>query len=161
MVGGEDKSASGEAGDGVNWAAVRAQAGKPIATLYQLLLDHGNTRSPRVDEMALEKLENPAYLNLELVRFLIKPFLFVKIRWTEEWGFALAEGTVQDPREIVVSYEKTDGTSHIEHLCGNMVLRKLTDKSTDVFLYEEAKATGRKVKDTLDGLLGTLKTLRK
>ena len=156
-----DKGTMDEGAEGRNWAVVRAKVDKSLDTVYQLLLDHKTTSSPRVAEMTVEKIESPSYLQLEQVKFLIKPFLFVRVRWTEEWGFALAEGTRESPREIVISYEKTEGTSHIEHLCGNMVLRKLTDKSTDVFLYEEAKATNRKATDTLNGLLGTLKTLRK
>ncbi|MBI3557563.1 MAG: hypothetical protein HY074_14975 [Deltaproteobacteria bacterium] len=161
LVAGADKTESGETTGGLNWGALRAAVNKPVSVLYRLLLDHHTTASSRIDEMKVEKITSPSYLNLERVSFLIKPFLFVKVRWTEEWGFALVQGTAADPEELVVSYQKTEGTSHIEHLCGNMVLRKLTDKSTDVFLYEEAKATGRKPKDTMDGLMGTLKTLRK
>ena len=69
-------------------------------------------------------------------------------------------GTPAKPERLVVSYEKIEGTSHIEHLCGSMVLRKLGAGSTDVYLYEEAKATQRSPEDTLNGMRGTLEALR-
>ena len=60
---------------------------------------------------------------------------------------------------IVISYEKTEGTSHIQHLCGSYVLQRTADDKSDVFIYEEAKADRRSQKDTLDGLKGNLTAL--
>ena len=156
-----DNTALGKLKDDVTWGALRGVVKKPIGDLYKLLLDHNNTRSPRVDEMEVQYEQDPKYLAKHQVHFLIKPFPLIKIRWTEEWGFALANGTLKDPKEIVISYQKTEGTSHIEHLCGNIVLRKLTPSTTDVFEYEEAKATQRSPQDTLEGLKGTMRTMRK
>lgn len=157
---GQDTSDLGDLKDGVNWASLRGTVKKPIKKVLDLLLDHKTTASPRVDEMEVAKVESPNYLARHDVKFLIKPFLFVKVRWTEQWAYTLVDGTPADPKEVLVSYQKVEGTSHIEHLCGSVVLRKLGPNETDVYQYEEAKATQRSAKDTLKGNIGTLKTLR-
>lgn len=156
-----DNSAKGKRDGGVVWAKARGRISLPISVLYGKLLDHNTTKSSRVDEMEVEKLNRPEFLALHKVKFLIKPFLFVKVRWTEEWGYSLLNGSPAAPEEIVIAYEKIDGTSYIEHLCGNIVLRKLPNGSTDVYMYEEAKATQRSADDTRNGLVGTLQTLRR
>lgn len=155
-----DKPDSGKLETGQVWASTQSLIDKPIGQILKLLLDHNNTRSPRINEMDVEQLKDPNYLAHHLVKFVIKPFLFINIRWTEEWAYAIAAGTEENPSEVVVSYEKIDGTSHIEHLCGSIVLRKLGDAQTKVFLYEQAKATQRTAEDTLKGIEGTLKSLR-
>ena len=159
---GEDAHESGKRdNDDVTWASMRGVVDKSIQKLVELLLDHDTTKSPKVDEMEVIKIDSPHYLARHDVKYLIKPFPFVKIRWTEEWGYALEEGSATDPKVVVISYHKSEGTSHIERLCGTIILRKNGSNSTDVYQYEEAKATQREVKDTLNGLAGTLKTLRK
>lgn len=147
--------------DNVTWASMRGVVDKPIQGLLVLLLDHDTTKSSKVDEMEVIKITSPHYFARHDVKYLIKPFPFVKIRWTEEWGYALDKGSSTDPKVVVISYHKSEGTSHIERLCGTIILRKNGPNSTDVYQYEEAKATQREVKDTLNGLAGTLKTLRK
>jgi hypothetical protein len=158
---GQDATAFGKYDNGTTWGKVRGTIDKPIDKVLQLLLDHNNTKSSRVHEMKVDKKEDPNYLARHTVYFKIKPFLFITVEWREDWGYALAAGTPADPSRIVISYQKIEGTSHIEHLCGNIVLNKLSSTQTDVYEYEEAKATQRSPEDTVNGLLGTLKTLRK
>lgn len=148
----------------ITHASLRGIVEKPIGEVLRLLLDHNTTKSPKVDEMEVTDLLKPAdpsYLARHQVKFLIKPFPLVKIRWTEDWAYVVTAGTPQDPKEILINYQKIDGTSHIEHLCGSAVLRKLSPTSTDLYQYEEAKATRRSPEETLSGLEGTLRTLRK
>jgi hypothetical protein len=48
------------------------------------------------------------------------------------------------------------------HLCGSILLTAINSNTTDVYLYEEIDALGkRSPKDTVEGHLGTLATLRK
>lgn len=147
--------------NGVTWASLRGTVNKPVKQLLNLLLDHNTTKSPRVDEMNVVDLTSPHYLARHDVKFLIKPFPLIKVRWTEQWAYTLLSGSPDDPQEVLISYQKSEGTSHIEHLCGSVLLRKLGPNNTDVFQYEEAKATQRTPEDTLNGNIGTLKTLRK
>jgi hypothetical protein len=156
-----DAEASGKTDEQVTWAQVRGPVKAPIEKVYDLLLDHDTTRSSKVDEMDVVISARPGYLSFHTVKFLIKPFPLIKIRWTEHWGYALEAGTPEKPEQIVISYEKIEGTGYIEHLCGSVVLRKLGPASTDVYLYEEAKATQRSTEDTLKGMRGTLQTLRR
>jgi hypothetical protein len=160
FVANQDANEKGKTSSGSTWAGVRGVVHSPIEKVLSLLLDHENTKSSRVREFEVEKQADPNYLEKHVVKFTIKPFPLITVEWKEQWGFALADGTVDKPSEIVVSYEKTEGTSHIEHLCGSFVLRKLGETSTDLYYYEEAKATNRSVDDTLNGLIGTFKTLR-
>ena len=145
---------SGKLPQGRDWAAVRGTVHPSIETILKDLVAHGTTKSSRVNKMEIKDLKDPHYLAKQEVHFEVDPFPFVTVKWTEMWAFAVTNAAADHLVRVVVSYEKTEGTSHIEHLCGNYVLDRLPDGQTDVFIYEEAKATGRNEKDTLDGLRG-------
>ena len=140
---------------------VRGDAAKPVLEAIAALLDHNTTKSGRVDGMDVIELDDPRYLARHEVHFSIKPFPFVEVEWTEDWAYTLLEGTPSDPVRALISYEKIKGTSHIEHLCGSILVQKRGPRESDIFIYEEAKATGRSAEDTVKGLKGTLASIEK
>jgi hypothetical protein len=150
-------------GTEITFGKIRGEIAKPIDRVLALVLDHNNTKSSRaaMDMKKLPVAPDSPELEQHLVHFEIHPFLFITVEWHEIWQYVLAAGTRAAPESVVVSYEKVDGTSHIAHLCGSMVLRKLASGATEFYQYEEAKATQRSADDTLKGLAGTLDTLRK
>jgi hypothetical protein len=151
---------SGKLPSGPVWAAARGEVTRPIENLMLELAWHESTKAGRVSDMQITPLHVPGFLMRQKVRFTIKPFLFVTVGWTEDWAFSLTQGTKEAPREITALYEKTEGTSHIRHLCGAIVLNKVRADATDVFIYEEADATGRTQEDTLKGVTATIGKLR-
>jgi hypothetical protein len=159
-TGARDASRSGKLASGVVWGAARGDVKGSLQEVLKNFYDHNLMKSNRVSEMNVVELERPQYLARHEVTYKIKPFPFVTVEWTEDWAYQLVRGTAADPSEVVIAYEKVKGTSYIEHLCGNIVLRKDGANATDVFLYEETKATQRDEKDTVGGLLGTLGNLR-
>ena len=159
-VAGRVASKSGKLSSGVVWGAARSEVKRPLLDILKGFYDHNLTKSSRVDEMNVVELTNPNHLARHEVKFKIKPFPFILVQWTEQWAYTLAQGSAADPAVVVISYEKTEGTSYIQHLCGNVVLRKSGDKVTDVYLYEETKATQRDEKDTVASLVATLSKLK-
>jgi len=151
---------SGTLPDGPVWAAVHGVIGQAIDAILKDLLAHRSTKSPRVNKMEIRGVPDPRYLDRQSVSFEVDPFPFVSVKWTETWAFYLSKGTAQRPERIVISYEKVAGTSHISHLCGNYLLKTKGDRMTEVFIYEEAQATGRSQQDTLRGLEGNLQSFR-
>jgi hypothetical protein len=152
--------ASGKTGEGITWAAVEGTVEKPISQVLKLLLDHNTTKSPSVDEMTVEENKDSPHFANHFVKFMVKTFIF-KVSWTEQWAYEILAGSPEKPAKTLITYEKIDGTHYIPHLCGSVVLRKLSERSTGVYQYEEAKAERRSVEDTVKGLEGTLATLRK
>ena len=153
------KDQSGKLPHGIDWGAVRGVVDQPIQTILFDLHSHGVTKSSRVNKMQIKDIPDPNYLVKQEVQFEVDPFPFVSMKWTEVWAFNVTEGSKAQPTKIVVSYEKVEGTSHIEHLCGNYVLQRVGDNKTDIYIYEEAKADGRGGQDTLNGIKGNLKAL--
>lgn len=160
---GRDNSAFGTYPNGIDWAAGRALVEMPIAALYAKLLDHRNVKDMKKTTLSVTALERPGYLDfhhVDVVVTLRALFIKVKVAWTEEWGYSLVEGTREAPRKIVVSYQKIDGTRHIEHQCGSYVLQAQGEATTDLSLYEEIKADRRSAEDTRDMHAGILRNLR-
>lgn len=155
----EDQSNSKE-GEQTDSASVSGTVQKPILELYQKLLDPKTIRNGNNTKIELKPVESKNYLKRFTQSIKVNPTFFLTLRWDEEWGFALKEGTADAPKSIVISYEKTSGTSHIAHLCGNIVLQSLSPTSTGVFLYQETKADRRNAEDLLKDISGTLRTLR-
>jgi hypothetical protein len=153
--------ASGRVSGDEYWAVVQGDVPSSVKRIYTFLSDRNSTKSSRVDEMHVDIETDPNFLLKQVVHSEVDPFPFVTVKWTDEWGFSLLEGTPDNPKKILISYEKIEGTTHIKHLCGNIEISAESDGSkSHVFLYEEAEATGRSQEDTLKGLKGTLESIR-
>jgi hypothetical protein len=147
-------------GDSFDSARVSGRIEKPILALYQKLLDPRTIRADEDIEIKVKTTESKDYLKRITQSIKITPVFFITLEWNEEWVYALKEGTPEAPKSIVISFEKTSGTSHIQRLCGNYVLQSLGPTLTGVFIYEEMGADRRDAKDILNDITGTLKTLR-
>lgn len=75
-------------------------------------------------------------------------------------GLPNYSGHADHSREVLIAYQKTAGTGHIRHFCGNILLRSEGPIQTDFAVYEETDATRRSAEDIAHGHLGTLRTLR-
>lgn len=150
---------SGDLADGGSWASERAVVRRPLGEIVAELKSHERTKSGRVAEMRISDIADPRYFLRQSVHFEVHPFPFVNIEWNEDWAFELTAGTAANPERVIVAYQKADGTSHISHLCGSYVLARKGDASTEISLYEEARATRRSRQDTENGIKATLENL--
>ena len=151
---------SGTGPDGAVWAAVKGNVNRSLQDLFEDLTTHWATRAARSSTMRITELKNPHFKLYQKVHFSLTPFPLIHIEWTEDWAFSWLNGTRARSEKAFIFYEKTEGTSHIQHLCGNFELIKRSGTKTEVFIYEEVQATQRNQKDTLNGIRTTLKKLR-
>lgn len=156
-----DTSASGERERHLKWGAVRGVVPKPIPQVLKSLLDPRIIKGPDQKGVKVTTQDRPGYLSLQEIEMTIRPLPFVSISWKEQWEYVLLEGTSAVPKAVLVSYQKTEGTSHIDRFCGSILVKALDDKKTDLFFYEEIKAARRSKEDIVQGHYGTLEALRK
>lgn len=165
MLDGRDNSAFDTTAAGVAWASTRARLEVPLRDVYARLLDHRNHKDMRKTVLTTTKLERPGYLEFQRVDVVVTVralLVKVKLPWSEEWGFALAEGTPDQPRRIVASYQKLPGgTKHMKHQCGSYVVQAIDEASSDLSLYDEVIADRRDARDTRDMQAGILANLRR
>jgi hypothetical protein len=158
----KDATASGKlpAPKGGFWGLARGIVNKPIGKLYEQLLDHYTIKSPEKVKLKVYPQDRDGYQDFHLVMVSAHTPI-MDIKWEEDWGYVIKEGTKQEPKSIVISYQKTAGTKFIPHLCGSIVLNSKGPNSTDVYLYEEIDALGKRShQETVSGHVGTLNTLR-
>ncbi len=163
MIAGRDHIVFGTYPNGIDWAAGRALVDMPIAAVYAKLLDHRNVKDMKKTTLSTTVRERAGYLafhRVDIVVSLRALFFKVKVGWTEEWAYALLEGSPEDPRRIVVSYQKLDGTRYLKHLCGSYVLQAQDEATTDLSLYDEVVASRRSAEDTRDMEAGILRNIR-
>lgn len=156
---GREQSDAGQRGELV-WARRRGRVARPIEKLRAFLADPRHFKDEQVDEMTLRPLAPGPNLSRVTVHSLVRPFPLVTVEWTDEWTVTLLQGTEARPEKLLVSYQKVAGTSYIEHWCGDLVLTRVDENTTDVAQYEEAKITGRTHEEMKQGLAGFLDTLR-
>ncbi len=125
--------------DEVEFAGARAIVARPIKEIYTWLLDHKNWKDMTKTEMKVREQEKPGYAQFHRVDVKVNVWGFVTLPWTEEWAYAILEGTEKEPKDILVSYQKVDGTWRLKRLCGSVQLKDAGGK-TDLFFYEEALA---------------------
>lgn len=143
----------------VHWASAQAESLLSIKQIVKNLQNHKVTMSSSVDEHDVESSKDDHNQLTHLVNFLIKPFPFVRVRWTEKWVYSLWRGTENDPQVYHAAYQKIKGTSHIEHLCGSILVEQMPKTITRITLIEEAKATRTDVNKTLQSVVGTVKSI--
>jgi hypothetical protein len=160
LIEGKDNTQFGNLPGDIDWGAARGIVNASVTMTYQKLLDHTVWKDPKHNDLEVEKLERPGYVDFHRVSDTINPIPFIKISWKEDWAYALIRGTKDNVQEMLISYQKQSGTSHLSHLCGSVLLQPHGTHATDVFLYEEAKAGHRDAQDIVNSHLGTLRTLR-
>lgn len=147
---------SGISSHGLIWALVHGTVNRSFKEVLEDLIEHRSTRGSRVDHFRLKALHDPHYFLKQEAEMEVHPFPLLNISWKEIWGFRVMSGVRNDPESVSISYEKTEGTAHIEHLCGSYVIEKRPHDQTEVLIYEEVRATGRNEKEELRGLRGSL-----
>ena len=163
LVEGRDEAVFGTYPDGMDWASGRAILDVPIRSAYEKLLDPRHVKDMKKTTLRTTLLDSPLYLRRQEVDVVVTVkvlFTKVKVAWTEAWGYSLVAGTPDDPRKIVISYQKTAGSRHLKHLCGSYVLESREDGRTDLALYEEVRASRRSAEDTRRMHAGILRNLR-
>jgi hypothetical protein len=145
---------------GFTWARVSGVVKKPIAALLNRLLDPMVTRDRSNTKVEVNEVKVPGAYRKNEVRVRIKPVFFLTLEWVEEWLYTVKNDASGAPEEIVISYQKTSGTSHIRRLCGNILVKKISEQESGVYLTEEIEADRRTPGELHRGLLGTLRTLR-
>lgn len=143
------------------WARLRGVVKRPLGALVKWLEDPSHYADPSIEELTVKRLDAGTQWARFEVHPLVKPFPLVRVEWTEDWAFTLTRGTRERPERLVIAYQKREGTSHIEHYCGTIVLERLDDGSTDVALAEESTITGKDQHDVAKGLAWFLGLLRK
>lgn len=143
-------------GDDVHFGSLLGTVKLPLSSIVSALKDHNTTKSPSVAKLTVtvDKAENANAPETHRVHFEVHPFLFVTVEWTERWIYT------PGAKSTLISYDKIEGTSHIKHMCGQIFVRETAPLESSVYLYEEVQATRRSPENTLEGIFGTLKTLR-
>ena len=150
---------AGRLDSGSVWAKQEKLLDRPIGDILSDLEKHQLTKSSKVDEMTIQSSPDPRSIARQTIEFKVHPFLFVVVEWKEDWVFRVLKGNSADPLQIWVGYQKTEGTSHIDHLCGSYILTRKSPNQTDVSLIEEVKASRRSLEDTQKGVASTLDRL--
>lgn len=145
----------------VDYAWTEGEIEKPAIQIFQSLLNPRVLRDKEDTKIEVSELTPGIHWKHLQQTITIKPVFFLKLRWQEDWLFQVLKGTHEAPTEALVSYEKFEGTSHIQHLCGCIHIRALGKNRSKVYVYEELNAAQRDSEDTLKGVRATLENLKK
>lgn len=161
---GKDYSEKGKNKEEVDWAEVGGLVNKSVKDLYLKLLDPKTIRNGDNVKVVVTDLSSGPNGKFSL-KYLeqaveLKPRWFLTLTWKESWAYTLQDGTAENPKSILIAYQKLEGTSHIEHFCGNILLQTISPTQSSVYIYQEMKASRRDAQNILDDISGTLRTLR-
>lgn len=149
---------SGKLPDGSVWGALRSRVTLPIEIVRTKLSDPVFVKENPKMKIKLDHLTRPGFDLVTRIQIKIKPVPFMSVEWAEEWALnRIANDTPTD----LISYYKTEGTKHLERLCGSTLIRRIDTKLTDVFLYEEVKSSHRTEEEVVNGHQGTLRALKR
>ncbi|MBL7714398.1 MAG: hypothetical protein JNL01_02955 [Bdellovibrionales bacterium] len=144
------------------WGYARGKVKKPILKVYEALLDPFSVKDPEKVKVNVYPQEQSGYKDFQLRMVSVKK-VPIPVSWEEEWAAAITEGTPEAPKVILIQNQRSSAPNKfLRHFCGTLILTADSANQTDVFVYEELDAIGRRSEaDTEKGHLGTLATLRK
>lgn len=145
---------SGKSGQ-KKWAALTATLPKTSEQMSEILKDLRILKNLGTSEVKSEKIDvKHAAWSLK-VTTVIRPFLFVKVSWTELWAFYPAS---KDEAGLFI-YQKTEGEAALRHYCGQMVMKNLAGNLMEFSIYEEVDSNYRSEKEILEGIRGTVASI--
>ncbi len=77
---------------------------------------------------------------------------FVRVRWTLYWLHSVQRGSLEEPSEILINYEKVAGTRFIKHWKGSIILEKLTENVTSLRIVHNIDAMRTSYEDAVKGV---------
>ena len=69
------------------------------------------------------------------------------VTWDMDWFHILQKGTVQDPEKILINFHRYQGTTHIPYWEGSIVIQRVTDQITGVYVRNQIHADQTGVDD--------------
>lgn len=123
------------------WAGLRTRIAKPIQAVYELSRDHRIVKNMCLTELNTDKEKKSGFLEFHRLSISANVWSFITVDWYENWAYQLLEGSASKPKRVRAYYQKLKGSSNIRHLCGVIDMKAIDAKNTDVYFYEEVKAT--------------------
>jgi len=145
----EESGIRGKGEDAVSWAGARGWIALSPRDATDWILDHTRWKDMEKTKLEVKELRHPKYEAFHVLSQDTKVFAFVRIQWVEEWAYAVLAGTLQAPKHLLTTYQKTAGTSHIRRLCGSVEFRA-NGIGTDAYFYQEARANHYEMEHIID-----------
>ena len=119
---------------------------RPIRETWAVTLNHSLLKPDSVDATVVS--EKPGLEDSQVgiyFVFDIKSVVHVlgglmNPEWTTRWSHVIRRGNWAAPEEIVIPFEKINGTSHIALIKGTITLEQVTDRVTSFIVSEEVQA---------------------
>jgi hypothetical protein len=146
--------ASGQFDDGVWWAHAKANVAAPVSTVWSCFQDVDTVVDRReVDEWSVVADPEPEFDFSMTIHQIVHDI--VTIEYDTLWLEQVEGGDVTAPTEVVVVWQKSDGTDFIRLLSGSAVLIDDGDDVTRLELIAWLEASSRD-DETLVSFLGDL-----
>lgn len=84
----------------------------------------------------------------------------IDVSWDMDWFHALNAGSFDAPEEVVVNYQKVNGTDYIPRWKGSMVLKPVTENVTAFAMVDEMEAAQSDEEESYGTLEDVLRKLR-
>jgi len=122
--------------DEYGWAEGGGCVHRSIHKAWAALFNIPELVGDNVDRHSLELLtaEDP-YSHQFDIKYEVDNFL--TIEWTNRWSHRVVEGTPEDPRVVEVHYRRVEGSDMMPYWEGTILLKRLDDEMTAVFVHNE------------------------
>ena len=145
-----------------DWGEATACVARPIRDAWGVLHNQDLIIWGGVNESSYEtRTDLPAgFSHFYEVNYKVKQFI-ITVSWVMDWLHQLTQGTMQDPKEVKITYSKVSGTSYIEYWEGTVTLNAISPTLTQVTVHNAVKAerqNAEKAGETAHDLLAKIQT---
>ena len=145
-----------------DWGEASACVARPIRDAWGVLHNQDLIVWGGVNESSYEsRTDLPAGTShFYEVNYKVKKFI-ITVEWVMDWLHQITQGTMQDPKEVKITYSKVSGTSYIEYWEGTVTLNAISPSLTQVVVHNAVKAerqNAEKAGQTAHDLLAKIQT---
>jgi len=136
------KVITGKREAGGYWGEGGGLIAEDIKVLWSRSLNWPLMRWPNVKRDEVKEIDPPEGSHRSfLVKYVSSSFITVS--WTMKWIHTITDGTPEDPRRIVIQFQKVKGTGFIKHWKGSYVLTRVRPGHTSFAMRSELSATAQ------------------
>lgn len=123
-----------------SWSEGGGCIGRSLSDVWVLMHDHQLIYWEDVDSVVAQSLPPPADVShFYRVEYTVRDF--ITVRWIMDWYHSLTEGSLSDPRKVVINYQRVSGTRYIPYWEGSIVLEHMGDALTSFSMVNRIRAT--------------------
>jgi hypothetical protein len=132
---------------------------RPIDEVWSTIFNHELVKWNGVSEIEVTPMPQVGSSSYHYeIKYIVHDF--ITVNWTKEWFHTVTEGDAQNPKTVVISFQRVRGTRFVPYWEGSIVLTRLTAGVTGFAMSNQIRADRTGPDEAAGGIADMIQALR-